>query len=100
MPKDHTVGSYDQELDLLKSKIEEMGKVTEEQLSRAIEALFTKDKKLAVNVIYVDSQVNDLQNAIDRLTARMLAVRQPMGSAAHYFRAENGCRTGSNWRSY
>ncbi|MGD9236700.1 MAG: PhoU domain-containing protein, partial [Desulfobacterales bacterium] len=80
MPKSHTVRSYDRELDLLKSTISEMGKVAEEQLAKAIEALITKDSKMAVNVIYTDSQVNDLQNAVDRLTVRMLAVRQPMGS--------------------
>jgi phosphate transport system protein len=80
MPKKHTVRSYDHELDLLKSKISEMGKVAEEQLAKAIEALITKDSRLAVNVICTDSQVNDLQIAVDRLTVRMLAVRQPMGS--------------------
>jgi phosphate transport system protein len=80
MPKDHTVRSYDQELDLLISKISEMGKVAEEQLAKALEALITKDSQLAVNVIYSDLQVNDLQNAVDRLTVRMLAMRQPMGS--------------------
>jgi phosphate transport system protein len=80
MPKDHTVRSYDQELDLLISKISEMGKVAEEQLAKALEALITKDSRLAVNVIYSDLQVNDLQNAVDRLTVRMLAMRQPMGS--------------------
>ena len=57
-----------------------MGMVAEMQLSKAIEALVTKDSKLAVNVIYSDSQVNDLQSAVDRLTVRMLAVRQPKGS--------------------
>jgi phosphate transport system protein len=79
MSRDHTVRSYDQELDLLKSKITEMGKVVEAQLAKAVEALVTKDSKLAVNVIYSDSQVNDLQNAVDRLTVNMLAMRQPMG---------------------
>ena len=80
MPKSHTVRSYDRELDLLKSTISEMGQVAEVQLAKAIEALITKDTKLAVNVICTDSQVNDLQNAVDRLTVRMLVVRQPMGS--------------------
>lgn len=80
MSKDHTVRSYDQELNLLKTKISEMGMVAEMQLAKAIDALITKDSKLAVNVIYSDSQVNDLQNAVDRLTVRMLAVRQPKGS--------------------
>ena len=80
MPRDHTVRSYDLEMDLLMSKISEMGKVAEEQLAKAIEALITRDNRLAVNVIYSDAQANDLQNAVDRLTVRMLAMRQPMGS--------------------
>ena len=80
MSKDHIVRSYDQELDLLISKISEMGKVAEEQLAKAIEALITKDSRLAVNVIYNDAQVNDLQSTVDGLTVRMLAMRQPMGS--------------------
>jgi phosphate transport system protein len=80
MSKGHIVRSYDQELNLLISRISEMGKVAEEQLAKAIEALITKDSRLAVNVIYSDAQVNDLQNAVDRLTVRMLAMRQPMGS--------------------
>ena len=80
MPKDHIVRSYDQELDLLISQISEMGKVAEQQLARAIEALITKDNRLAVNVIYSDAQANDLQSTVDRLTVRMLAMRQPMGS--------------------
>ena len=80
MTRDHTVRSYDQELDLLISKISEMGKVAAEQLAKAIEALITKDSRLAVDVIYSDAQANDLQNSIDRLTVRMLAMRQPMGS--------------------
>jgi phosphate transport system protein len=79
MSKDHIVRSYDQELELLISKISEMGKVAEEQLAKAIEALITKDSQLAVNVIYSDAQVNDLQNTVDGLTVRMLAMRQPMG---------------------
>jgi phosphate transport system protein len=56
-----------------------MGKVAEEQMAKAVEALVTKDSKLAVSVIYSDSQVNDLQSAVDRLTVNMLALRQPMG---------------------
>jgi phosphate transport system protein len=80
MPKNHIVRSYDQELDLLKSTISQMAKVAENQLTKAIEALITKDSGLAVNVICSDAQVNDLQNAVDRLTVRMLAMRQPMGS--------------------
>jgi phosphate transport system protein len=80
MTRDHTVRSYDQELNLLVSKISEMANLAEKQLIKAIEALITKDSRLAVDVIYSDAQANNLQNSIDRLTVRMLAMRQPMGS--------------------
>jgi phosphate transport system protein len=78
MAKDHIVRSYDQELDLLQAKLLDMGRITGEQLSKAAEALVSKDSRLAVNVIYTDSTVNDLQNEVDRLTVQMLAMRQPM----------------------
>jgi phosphate transport system protein len=78
MAKDHIVRSYDQELDLLKTKLMEMGRITGEQLSKAAEALVSKDGRLAVNVIYTDSTVDDLQHEVDRLTVQMLAMRQPM----------------------
>jgi phosphate transport system protein len=78
MAKDHIVRSYDQELELLQSKLLEMGRITGDQLSKAVEALVTKNSSLAVNVIYSDSEVNQLQNDVDSLTVRMLAMRQPM----------------------
>jgi phosphate transport system protein len=78
MAKDHIVRSYDQELDLLQSKLLEMGQFAEEQLRKALEALVSRDSSLAVNVISNDSKVNKLQSEVDRLTVRMLAMRQPM----------------------
>jgi phosphate transport system protein len=78
MAKDHIVRSYDQELDLLQSKLLEMGRFAEEQLRKALEALVSRDSSLAVNVISNDSKVNKLQSEVDRLTVRMLAMRQPM----------------------
>lgn len=84
MVKDHIVRSYDQELDLLLSKLLEMGKAAEDQLYKAIEALVSRDSSLAVNVIYEDSKVNQLQAEVDSLTVRMLAMRQPMALDLRY----------------
>ncbi|MGD8716705.1 MAG: phosphate signaling complex protein PhoU [Desulfobacterales bacterium] len=78
MAKDHIVRSYDQELDLLQSKLLEMGQVAEAQLSKAIDALVSRDSSLAVYVIYSDTKVNELQSEVDSLAVRMLAMRQPM----------------------
>jgi phosphate transport system protein len=55
-----------------------MGQFAEEQLRKALEALVSRDNRLAVNVISSDSKVNKLQSEVDRLTVRMLAMRQPM----------------------
>jgi phosphate transport system protein len=78
MAKGHIVRSYDQELNLLQLKLLEMGTVAEDQLSKAIEALVSKDSNLAVNVIYSDSMVNEQQAEVDSMVVRMLAMRQPM----------------------
>ena len=78
MVKEHTVKAYDQELALLKSKISEMAEEASQQIARAIEALLNRDKRLAITVIFSDSDVNMLQSEVDRLVVRILAMRQPV----------------------
>jgi phosphate transport system protein len=74
----HIVRSYDRELDLLKARLEEMGQAAEEQLASAIEALVTRDNRLARDVINRDPRINAFQNEIDGLAVEILALRQPM----------------------
>ena len=78
MPNDHTVKSYDQQLNLLTRKICEMGGLVEQQLASAIEALTGRDIELAARVIEHDDRVDDLEEEIDTLAIRVLATRQPM----------------------
>jgi phosphate transport system protein len=78
MPNDHTVKSYDQQLNLLTRKICEMGGLVEQQLASTIEALASRDVELAARVIDHDDRVDDLEEEIDRLAIRVLATRQPM----------------------
>ncbi len=78
MPNDHTVKSYDQQLNLLTRNIIEMGGLVEQQLASAIEALASRNIELAAKVIDHDDQVDDLEEEIDTLAIRMLATRQPM----------------------
>ena len=78
MAKEHTVKAFTQELDLLKSKVLEMGTECEGQLARAVDALVERDTKLAKEIIIGDTRINQLQSEVDDLAIRMLALRQPM----------------------
>ena len=74
----HIVKSYDADLDLLKSKLSEMGREVEDQISKANQALLNRDGGLADLVIVSDEKVNVLQQESEELGVRILATRQPL----------------------
>jgi phosphate transport system protein len=78
MATKHIVKSYDEELDLLKSKLSEMGKEVEDQISEASQALLNRDSGLANVVIVSDEKVNLLQQETEEVGIRILATRQPV----------------------
>ena len=78
MEREHIVKSFDKELELLRSKVLEMGRSCEEQLSKAVQALHNRNGALAKEIIEGDIQVNNLQSEIEKLTVQMLAKRQPV----------------------
>jgi phosphate transport system protein len=78
MVSEHTVKSFDEELNLLDSKIAEMGGLVEAQIAEAIKALVSRDSDLAARVMTQDRCIDELENDINVLTVRMLALRQPM----------------------
>jgi phosphate transport system protein len=78
MPREHIMRTYDEELDLLRSKITQMGEICVLQLSKAVESLTKRDTMLAEDVVLGDARVNALNGEIDQLTFRILAMRQPV----------------------
>ncbi len=74
----HIVKSYDEDLDLLKSKLSEMGREAEDQIIKANQALLKRDLGLADLVIVSDEKVNVLQQEAEELVVRIIATRQPM----------------------
>jgi phosphate transport system protein len=78
MATKHIVKSYDEDLDLLKSKLSEMGKEVKDQISKAGKALLNQDGGLADVIIVCDEKVNVLQQEVEELGIRILATRQPM----------------------
>ena len=74
----HIVKSYDEDLNLLDSKLSEMGREVEDQISKAASALLDQDSGLANVVIITDEKVNVVQQELEELGVRILATRQPM----------------------
>jgi phosphate transport system protein len=74
----HTARAFDTDLDELARKIGAMGRLDDEQIGRAIEALTKRDTALARQVIAADDQVDALQREIEEKAIITIARRQPM----------------------
>ena len=78
MSIEHTVKSFDEELNRLSQMVAQMGGLAEAQLYAAIEALVARDAEQAGRVVQGDSKIDLLERQISTHTIRMLALRQPM----------------------
>ncbi len=74
----HTVRSYDSELEEVTRDILAMGGLVETQLRSALDALIERDQELAERVVETDQQIDELEHQVDELATRILALRQPM----------------------
>ena len=75
---DHTVRSYDRELDTLDRLIAEMGGVAEKMVVDAVDGLASADTVLAHQVVSTDPRLDALQREIETLAVMMIARRQPV----------------------
>jgi len=80
MESDHIVTSFDDELNQLHSIIAEMGGLCEQQLALAITALVKRDSEKAQTVIAGDKAIDALEQEVDNLSLKILALRQPMAA--------------------
>jgi phosphate transport system protein len=80
MASDHILKRFDQELERLNATINEMGGLTESQLSKALTALRERDTQIAEEVIADDTRVDALDAAVQEQTVKLLALRQPMAN--------------------
>ena len=78
MASEHIIKRYDEELRKLSNTITEMGGLAESQLATAIDAVIKRDSELAARVVEGDAKVDQLENELDNLAIRLLALRQPM----------------------
>jgi phosphate transport system protein len=78
--RQHISGQFNAELDAMKNHLLEMGGLVEQQLSRALEALISRDTGMADEVIAADESINAMELRIDDECSRILARRQPAAS--------------------
>jgi len=77
---DHTVKSFQEELDAIAASIAQMGGLTEAQLAGAIESVSRRDSQLAERTVQDDRRIDTLESDIEARAVRIIALRQPMAS--------------------
>ena len=77
---EHTVKSYDRELDTLERRIAEMGGLSEKMVIEAMDALASADTVLAHQVVATDLRLDALQREIEDMTVMTIARRQPVAN--------------------
>jgi phosphate transport system protein len=75
---DHTTHAFDTDLQQLADTIIDMGRLDDEQIAAATEALVGRDNALARRVIAADDRVDALQREIEEKAVSTIARRQPM----------------------
>jgi phosphate transport system protein len=75
---EHIVKAFTEQLESLSNSVAQMGGLAEAQLANAIESIAKRDGKLAEAAIGSDERVDRIQQTIEDLALKLLALRQPM----------------------
>jgi phosphate transport system protein len=74
----HIVAAFDEDLVQVQARVSEMGGLCEELLAKALEAVQSRDAKLATEVIERDKALDALEAALEEQVVRVIALRQPV----------------------
>ncbi|NQW11630.1 MAG: phosphate signaling complex protein PhoU [Alphaproteobacteria bacterium] len=80
MEDGHIVSSFDEELNRMRSAISRMGGMVEAQLSNAVKAIGRRDDAIARHCLQADAEIDAMEDEVEALTLRMLALRQPVAT--------------------
>ena len=78
MPEKHTLGSFDQDLDLLREAVQHLADLTQNEIENAMQALLSSDHDLARVVVDSDLVIDQLQQQILVQMNIVLARQQAM----------------------
>jgi phosphate transport system protein len=77
---ERVVRHFQEELDVLKSRLLEMGGLAEQRVRRAVQGLAEREHELTESVLIGDEPINALQLEIDDRCLKLLALHQPMAT--------------------
>lgn len=77
MTKGHLEASLQEDLEEIRGKIAEMGRMVEAAVRASIRAVLQRDRQVAYGVILRDSFIDDAEKQIDRLCLRFIVRHQP-----------------------
>ena len=75
---EHTVRAFTEQLEALASSVAQMGGLAEAQLADGIDAIAKRDTARAEQVVGGDRKIDEIQQQIEELALKVLALRQPM----------------------
>jgi len=75
---EHTVKAFDEDITRLRGLIAEMGGLAEVAVQEAMQALVSGDEELAKQVVARDKKLDRLENEVDEMAVRVIALRAPM----------------------
>ena len=75
---EHTVKAFDEDITRLRGLIAEMGGLAELAIEEAMRALVSGDEALGAEVVARDRKIDALENEVDAMAVRTLALRAPM----------------------
>lgn len=78
---------FQQGLDVLKSRLLEMGGMAESAIECASEAYLRRDPKLCATVFEREKNINEAERSIDEIAVDLLAMQQPMASDLRFILA-------------
>ena len=76
----HTVKSFDDDLNQLRSLVTQMGGLCEAQIDAAVAALVDRDPDAAMAVVNTDTRIDALEAEAERLAVTMIALRAPVAT--------------------
>ena len=82
--KEHTVKSYDKDLQSLAGTIDEMGSLAAESLDLVSQAISNLDEDLVEKITTHDYKINTLDFLVEKKVTAILAMRQPMAFDLRY----------------
>jgi phosphate transport system protein len=77
---EHTVKSYEDELNALMAECARMGGLAEAQVADSLDAVVHRDRAVADSVVARDERLDALEADIERKAIRLIALRQPMAN--------------------